>query len=109
MRGSFLLRREDAGAFERNIDVEILPWQGRRILGGGDLDLAVADADRIAGDLHLAGKAAVHGIEPQEMRIGLNRSEVVDGDHLDIVALRLGDRAQNVAADAAEPVDGDTD
>src|SRR5262249_2616782 len=69
---------------------------------------AVADADRVALDRHLAGKAAVHGIEAQEMRIGLDRGEIVDADDLDIGAPRFGDGTQHVAADAAEPVDADT-
>ena len=30
-------------------------------------------------------------------------------DDLDVLAVRLGDGAQNVAADAAKPVDGDAD
>src|SRR6516225_9789626 len=41
------------------------------------------------------------------MCIGLHRSEVVDADHLDVLAIVLGDGAQHVAADAAKAVDGD--
>ena len=48
----------------------------------------------------------MHGIEAKQVRIGLDRREVVDGDDLDILAGGLDDRAQNIAADAAEPVDG---
>ena len=54
------------------------------------------------------GKAAVHGIEAQQMRIGLDRGEIVDGHDLDVLAVRFGDGAQHVAADTAKPVDGDT-
>ena len=54
------------------------------------------------------GKAAVHGIEPQQMRIGFDRREIVDGDDLDVPAVCFGDGAEHVAADAPEPVDGDT-
>ena len=108
MRGGLFPRREDARAFERDIDAELLPRQRRRVLDGGHLDHADADADRVADDLDLAGKAAVHGIEPQQMRIGLDRREIVDGDDLDIAAVCFGDGAQHVAADAPEPVDGDT-
>ena len=42
--------------------------------------------DRVALDLHFAGKAAMHGIEAQQMGIGLDRSEIVDGDNLDVLA-----------------------
>ena len=48
----------------------------------------------------------MHGIEAKQMRIGLDRREIVDGDDLDILAGGLDDGAQNIAADAAEPVDG---
>src|SRR5215813_12672624 len=41
------------------------------------------------------------------MRVGLDRPEVVDADHLDILAAGLGDGTQHVAADAAKPVDCD--
>jgi hypothetical protein len=50
----------------------------------------------------------MHGIEPQQMRIGFDRSEIVDGDDLDVAAVCFGDCAQHVAADATESVDGDT-
>ena len=40
-------------------------------------------------DLDLAGKATVHGIEPQQMRIGFDRREIVDGDDLDVAAVWL--------------------
>src|SRR5258708_23220471 len=40
------------------------------------------------------------------MGIGFDRAEIVDGDHLDVLAIGFGDGAQDVAADAAKPVDG---
>ena len=58
-------------------------------------------------DRHLAREAAVHGIVAQQMGIGFDRSEIVDGDDLDVLAPGFGDRAQHVAADATEAVDGD--
>jgi len=39
------------------------------------------------------------------MRIGLDRAQIVDRDHLDIVDAPLIERAEHQAADAAEPVD----
>jgi len=35
-----------------------------------------------------------------------DRREVVDGDDFDVIALGFDDGAQNIAADAAEPVNG---
>ena len=63
-RGLFL-GGEDAGAFQRNVDAERLPGQLGRIALCGNLDLAVADADRVALDRHRAGKrpcASSHGL-----------------------------------------------
>ncbi len=51
----------------------------------------------------------MHRVETQQMRVGLDRAEIVDADHLDIPAAGLGDGAQDVAADAAKPVDRDPD
>ena len=49
----------------------------------------------------------MHRVEAQEMRVGLDRAEIVDGDHLDVLAARFGYGAHDVAADAAEAIDGD--
>src|SRR6202035_4579840 len=70
---------------------------------------AVADADAVALDRDLAGEAAVHRIVAQQMRVGLHRRQIVDGDDFDIVAVGLDDGAQNIAADAVETVDGNAD
>jgi hypothetical protein len=43
------------------------------------------------------------------VRIGLDGAEVVDGDNGDVLALAFDNGAQNVAADAAKPVDGNPD
>ena len=101
-----LLRREDAGALERDVDAELFPRQLRRVLDGGHFDCAVAAIDRVALDRHLAGEAAMHGVVAQQMRIGLDRGEIVHGDDLDILAPSLDHGAQDIAADAAEAVDG---
>ena len=59
--------------------------------------------DGVAVDRDFAGKAAVHGVVAQQMRVGLDRAEIVDGDDLDVLAARLSTiGAQNKAPDAAE-------
>src|SRR6185437_11324806 len=100
-----VLRREDAGALQRDVDAEVLPRQLGRIAFGRDLDGAVADADGVALDRDLAREAPVHGVVAQQVGVGLDRAEIVDADDLDVVAARLDDRAQHVAADPAKPVD----
>ena len=51
----------------------------------------------------------MHGIETQKMGVGLDRAEVVDPDHFDVLAAGFGDGAKHIAADAAKPVDCDPD
>ena len=51
----------------------------------------------------------MHGIEAQQMGVGLDRAEIVDADDFDILAAGFRDRPQDVAADAAKSVDRDPD
>ncbi len=101
------LAGEEAGAFHRHVDVA--PGQVLGVADRGDADRAAAHVDRVAVDLHLAREAAVHAVEADEMGVGLDRAEIVDGDHLDVGAARLDDGAQDVAPDAPETVDRDLD
>ena len=109
MQSGLVLCGENAGAFQRDVDAEFFPRQLGRIALGRNLDLAVAEADRIPLDGHGAREAPMHGIEAQQMRIGFDRSEVVDADDFDIRAAGLRDSPQHIAADAAKPVDCDPD
>ena len=73
---------KDAGAFKCDIDAELLVRQFGRIAHRRHLDRAGADIDGVAIDLDFARVAAMHRIIAQEMRIGLDRAEIVDGDDL---------------------------
>jgi len=46
MHRGLVLGGEDAGAFQRDVDAEFFPRQFGGIAFGGNLDLAVAEADR---------------------------------------------------------------
>jgi hypothetical protein len=101
---------EDARAFERDIDAEFAVRQGRRVLDRGHLDrLAAADDDRVAADFDACRELAVDRVVTQQVCVGLDRAEVVDGNDLDIGAAGFDDCSQHVAADAAETVDGNLD
>ena len=54
-------------------------------------------------------ETAMHAVIAQQMRIGFDRTQVVDRNHLDIGAARFDDRAQHVAPNAPEPVDRNFD
>ena len=109
VRGGLVAGGEDAGAFERDVDAEVLPGKLGRVLDRGDLELLLADGDGIAVNLHLMREAAVHAVVAKQVRIGLDRAEIVDGDHVDVLAAGFIDRAHDVAADAAKSVDCNSD
>ena len=73
------------------------------------LILPLPTVDRVAVDRDLVREAAVHAVVAQQMRVGLDRAEIVDGDDLDVLAAGFVDGAQDVAADAAKSVDGNSD
>ena len=101
-------RREDAGAFHRDVDAELLIGKLRGIFDRGDLDFVRTDRNRVARHRHGVGKTAVDAVKAQEMGVGLNRAQVVERDHFHVGAARLVDGAQNVAPDAPEAIDCDT-
>ncbi|MHC2730800.1 hypothetical protein ACVIEO_004309 [Rhizobium leguminosarum] len=108
--GSLVAGGEDAGAFHRDVDAEFAVRKRCRILDRRDLDrLAVADDDRVALDLHRCREAAVDRVVAQQVGVGFNRAEIVDGDDFDVGAAGFDDGAKDVAADAAETVDGNLD
>ena len=105
MRRRLLARGEDAGAFERDVDAERLVRKLGRILDRRDLDLVAVDDHRVALDLDLVRKAPVDAVEAQEVGVGLHRTQIVDGDDLDVLAARFQNRAQHEPPDAAEAID----
>ncbi len=108
--GSLVAGGEDARAFHRDIDAQFPMGKGSRVLNGGNLDrLAVADGDRVAFDRHGRREAAMDGVVTEQVGVGLDRAEVVDGDDFDIGAAGFDDGAKNVAADTSETVDGNLD
>ena len=107
-RGLFL-GREDAGAFEGDVDVQFLVRKLGRVTLGGDPDLAHAHIDPAVAVFDRAGEAAVDGVILQQMGVGLDRAQIVDRHHLDVATAMLDDRAQDEAADTAETIDGDAD
>ena len=97
---------EAPGALDHDVDAELVPRQrGGLALRRGedpvvvDLQVAVAVADR-------ARKAAVDGVEGEQVRERGGVGHVVDGDDLEVGASFDGG-AQHAPSDAAEPIDGD--
>ena len=108
MRRGLFLGGEDAGAFQRDVDVQLLVRQFGGILDRGDLDLVTGGDHELAVHAHLGGKAAMHAVIAQQMGVGFDGSQIVDRHDFDIVAARFHDRPQNQTSDAAEAVDCNT-
>src|SRR3546814_14525175 len=69
---------------------------------GEDLHLALAEVDRAVGDGDLVWIAPVHRVVLEQMRVVLDRAQVVDGDELHVVAPGLERRAQHETPDTSE-------
>ncbi len=109
MRRGLVLGREKTRAFQRDVDVQRLVRQLGRIAHRGHLHLVAGRDDVIAVDGHIGGKAAMYRIVAQQMRVGLDRAQVVGRHHFDVAPPALHDGAEHKASDAAEAVDCDAD
>jgi hypothetical protein len=103
--GRLVLRGEDAGAFHRDIDVHLAPGQLGGVALGQDPDGPASDAEPAVHDRDLVREAAVDRIVLQQVRVDLHVAQVVDGDHLDILAPGFIDRAHHQPPDPPEAVD----
>src|SRR5690606_15785051 len=110
VRAGLFLGGEEAGALEHHVDLQLAPGQLGRVAIGQHADLVAVDHHVVAVDLDGAGELAVGGVVARQVRVGLGIAQIVDGDDFDVVLLAgfvVG--TQDVAADAAVPVDGDAD
>jgi hypothetical protein len=98
-------RREDAGAFEGDIDVQFLPGQLGGVALGRHLDLAAAEIHPVLAGFDLLAQGAVHRVVAHQMSVCFDRAQIVDADEFDILAARLDRRAKHQPPDAAESVD----
>jgi hypothetical protein len=102
--------QEHAGALDDQVDVHLLPGQRGRVAAGNDLDgLAVDRQGAVVDDLHVGVKLAEGGVVLEQVAGLLHAARVVDGHHVEQAVLAALPAAQEVAADAAEAVDGHAD
>jgi hypothetical protein len=102
--------QEHAGALDDQVDVHLLPGQRGRVAAGHDLDgLAVDRQGAVVDDLHVGVELAEGGVVLEQVAGLLHATRVVDGHHVEQAVLAALPAAQEVAADAAEAVDGHAD
>ena len=100
------LSGEEAGRFDDDIDTKLLPREIRRVAFGRHREALAVDGDRRLRRLDGARVGPGDTVVHEQVRHGLDGAEVIDGDDVDVSALRLGS-AEEVSADATETVDGD--
>ena len=59
------------------------------------------------GDVDLAGEAAMHAVELEQMGVHLGRAEIVDRDEIEILAPGLEEGPESQPADPPKSVNGD--
>ena len=99
--------REESAALEHQLHAERFPRQLAGIALGEHPDHSRADRDAVVLGTDLLAQRSVDRIVLQEMRERLRIGDVVDGDEVERLVTEAG--AQDVAADAPEPVDADAD
>ena len=97
--------REEAGAFQREIDPVGAVGQLAGIALGGDLDPPAVDDQVVAVGADLAGLGAVDRVALEQQRVGFGVGEVVDRDQLEAAVRLLEHGASDEAADPPEAVD----
>ena len=107
---ALFLRIEGARALHHDVDVEFSPGDLLRVARGEDADAVAVDDQRVrAFDLHVSVEAAVAGVVLEKMGVDGEVAGGIDRDDFDVMLLAaLVVSAENVAADAAETGDGNT-
>ena len=107
MLASAFTARKEARRLEHDWDIELFPRQCGWVALGEHADLLAVDRNPVSGDLDGVRETTKHGVVTQQMSQGLGIGQIVDRDDLNIGGAGIG-RAQDVTADAAEAVDGNT-
>ncbi len=106
MPGRLRLAGKQTGALQDDVDAQVAPRKLRRIALSEHADAIAVHDHRVPVDGDFARKTPMHRVMAGEVRIGLGIAQVVERHDLHLArALALIKRAQDVAPDAAVPVD----
>ena len=108
MLGGLFAFAEQTRAFQGYIHVQVFPRQPRGVAFGNDFYGTAAKVDGVFTDGYISGQGAVGGIVFQQVGVGFNRSEVVNGDHLQVRTSGLVQSPQYKAPDTPKSVDRET-
>src|SRR5690606_19053112 len=95
-------------AFQHDVHIQRLPVQLAQLGNMAHTNtVAIHQQMPIIRHLHRAGKAAVGAVVAQHITDGVDVGQLINGHHLQIVAVTmLVQRTQHAAADAAKTIDG---
>ena len=96
--------KEDTGAFKCDINIERCPRQVRRVTFGANLDGFAVNDQVVAFGFDFVGKNAMNGIIFQKMCVGVDVTQVVDGNNFNVGATAFNDRTQNKTADTTKTI-----
>ncbi len=98
-----LARGEKAGRLDDHVDAEVGPRQCRRVTFCEHLERGAVHADPVAVELDPL-ESAVRRVVVEQVCENVRRSEVVDGNHVELPAA-VDVSPKKVATDATEAVD----
>jgi hypothetical protein len=102
----FFFVGEEAGAFEDDVDAEVLPRKLLRIFHSEDFDVLAAHGDgRLLGADLGRLERAVDAVVLEKVGEGFRVGEIVDGDDFDVGHLAFDERSQHAATDSPETID----
>jgi hypothetical protein len=99
--------QEEPGAFNHDIDIDLVPFEFGRVLDRAQADLLAIDDQVVAGDRNLALETAMHGVVLEQIGEVVGFQQVVDRNDLDFRKI-LDCGTEHHAPDATESIDTDT-
>jgi hypothetical protein len=108
MGGGLIAISEEARGLDNDVDAEFLPGKILGIANGGDLQKFAVDKDSVLGCFNSCVEATHDRVVLKQVRHSGHRTQIVGGNDLDISA-GLPHRPEEIAADATEAIDADTD
>ena len=100
--------REASRGLDYKLDAQFVPGDRGGVALRNHFDPLAVDADGAVDGADLAGEGAVGAVVFQKMGVGLWIGEVVYGNDFDVIRMVVVDSLEDLAADAAEPVDADS-
>ena len=109
MSCGFVAVGEQSGAFKDDVDLQVFPGQLGGVAYGAHGDTVAIDGQAVGIGLDLAVKNPVYAVVFEQVRVDRAVAEVVDRHDLQLLTVGPGvQRAQSIAANTSETIDGNS-